>query len=107
MSLRRSSIMLHNRSAILETQPGRPNGSVWLNEAIMTAEVNGTMWNDSLLRELTIVLVIKAILLAVLWYQFFSEPPSHNLDATQVSQALIASAPHHDTPATETPRHDH
>ncbi len=65
------------------------------------------MWNDSLLRELTIVLVIKAILLAVLWYQFFSQPSDAKLDAAQVGQALIASAPNHDTPATEVPRHDH
>ncbi len=73
----------------------------------MTAEVNGTMWNDSLLRELVIVLVIKTILLAVLWYLFFSQPPSHNLDAAQVSHALIAASPSQHIPATEAPRHDH
>ncbi|HET7831837.1 MAG TPA: hypothetical protein VFK88_02625 [Gallionella sp.] len=65
------------------------------------------MWNDSLSRELTIVLVIKAILLAVLWFQFFSEPHSHYLDAEHVIQALIDSSPHQETPAREAPRHDH
>ncbi len=108
MSLRHLTIMLHNVSAIPEALPCRVIDSAWLNEVkIMTAEVNGIMWNDSLLRELAIVLVIKAILLAVLWYLFFSQPPSRSLDAAQVSHALIATPPSQSIPTAEAPHHDH
>lgn len=73
----------------------------------MTAEVNCTMRNHTLLRELTIVLVIKTILLAALWNLFFSQPSSRGLDAVQVSQALVATDSPQDIPAKEAPRHDH
>ena len=70
-------------------------------------EVNSTMRNNSLLREITIVLVIKSILIFALWYLFFSQPSDRELDAVRVSQSLFESVPHPAIPAQEVSRHDH
>ena len=65
------------------------------------------MRNNSLRREITIVLVIKTILLFALWYLFFSHPDDRALNAGQVSQALIESSSQPNNPAQEVSRNDH
>jgi type II secretory pathway component PulM len=65
------------------------------------------MRNNSLRREITIVLLLKTILLSALWYLFFSQPLARDLDAGRVSQALIESVSHPAIPAKEVSRHDH
>ncbi|HUL41608.1 MAG TPA: hypothetical protein VLV32_06870 [Burkholderiales bacterium] len=44
-------------------------------------------------RDITLMLVIKAIALYLIWLAWFSSPPDKNLDAARVGNTLL-SAPH-------------
>lgn len=42
-------------------------------------------------RDITLMLIIKAIALYLIWLAWFSGPQDKNLDATQVGKTLITS----------------
>jgi len=47
----------------------------------------------SLAKEITIVLVVKALALCVIWLAFFSSPSGRNLDAGGVARSLLQPPP--------------
>ena len=47
--------------------------------------------NQSLAREITVILLIKFFLIFVLWWAFFSKPTDKTLTPEQVSHVLLSS----------------
>lgn len=47
------------------------------------------MWNQALVRELAVVLVIKLAALYVIWLAFFHQPDTRELTNQEVGQLLL------------------
>ena len=45
-----------------------------------------------LAEEITVILVVKAIVLYVIWLAFFSAPAGRNLDAGEVARSLVGAS---------------
>ena len=52
----------------------------------------GATPGNSLAREITIVLVVKLVLLAAIWFAFFSKPPGASLGPAGGAQAVFGAA---------------
>jgi hypothetical protein len=61
------------------------------------------MWNQAIVRELAVVLVIKLAALYVIWLAFFNQPDERELTHHEVGQLLLGdpdSPPHQSTQHT-------
>ena len=45
-------------------------------------------------KEITVILVIKAVVLYLIWLAFFSAPAARHLDASGMTSALLRPDPH-------------
>ncbi|MGW8248545.1 MAG: cytochrome oxidase putative small subunit CydP [Acidiferrobacterales bacterium] len=61
---------------------------------------NSTWWQDRLVREIALVLVIKLALIFALWWLFFDLPDSQRVKTPQVGSHLLGAA----TAAVHTPK---
>lgn len=50
------------------------------------------MWNQAIVRELTIVVVIKLAALYVIWLAFFHQPDTRELTNHEVGQLLLGES---------------
>jgi hypothetical protein len=58
-------------------------------------------WNSPIRKELVIVLAVKLIVLAGLWFAFFRSPADKQLTPSDVSRVLIGNAPSHQESTTK------
>jgi hypothetical protein len=56
------------------------------------------MWNQTIVRELAVVLVIKLAALYVIWLAFFNQPDERKLTHHEVGQLLLGEARNGVTP---------
>jgi len=54
---------------------------------------NSSWWRDSLVREISLVLVVKIALIFALWWLFFDLPDNLHINATQVGSHLVGTTP--------------
>ncbi|WP_370685824.1 cytochrome oxidase putative small subunit CydP [Sulfuriferula thiophila] len=63
-----------------------------------------TIWNNSLGRELLLILIVKIIAIFAIWWVFFRPVVAHPpLNADQVSTALVSKPPTVTQPAVTPP----
>ncbi len=67
--------------------------------------VNRTAWwQQSLAREITLILVLKVILITLLWWAFFHVPDTRRIHTPQVSAHVVGPALSPLHPSEETPK---
>ena len=54
---------------------------------------NNSWWQDRLVREIALVLVVKFALIFTLWWLFFDLPDSQRINTPQVGSHLLGNAP--------------
>jgi len=54
---------------------------------------NSSWWRDSLVREISLVMVVKIALIFALWWLFFDLPDNQHVNATQVGSHLAGTTP--------------
>lgn len=50
------------------------------------------MWNQTIVRELAVVLVIKLVALYVIWLAFFNHPDERELTHQEIGQFLLGES---------------
>jgi len=59
------------------------------------------MWNQAIVRELAVVLVIKLAALYVIWLAFFHQPDERELTHQEVGQLLLGESDNGVTPSLQ------
>lgn len=55
-----------------------------------------TVWRQqSLAREITLVLMFKIVMITLLWWMFFHVPDTLHIDTPQVSAHVVGTPPHY------------
>jgi len=61
------------------------------------------MWNQTIVREIAVVLVIKLVALYVIWLAFFNHPHERELTHQEIGQFLLGDS-HEGTPPLYQPK---
>jgi hypothetical protein len=63
------------------------------------------MWNQAIVRELTVVLLIKLTALYVIWLAFFNQPDERELTHHEIGQLLLGESRNSVTPPHQPMQH--
>ena len=81
--LRAASLETHNVHAVNRRNSDMHNGELKTN----------MWWQDRLVREIALVLVVKIALIFALWWFFFDLPDSQRINGSQVGSHLLNPPP--------------